>query len=89
MALTIMARGYDETITATGPGVLVSQTITVTGMAATDTEVITNQSSSADSQGENKLYVSSKASNSFVVASERPQLLNDVEIDFIVITGTA
>ena len=88
MALSILARGTDV-ITKTGPGVFVSQTIAVPGLAAGDTVVIVPMTSTADAQGTNGLYISSVATDAFVVKSDRPQLARDVTIAVIIATGSS
>lgn len=85
--LTTYARG-SATVLATAPGVAVAQVISVPGMLSTDSVTITCKGSTADGRGSNPLYVTSVTADSFTVASERPQLAQNVDIDFCITRGT-
>jgi len=70
------------TLSASGPGVTPSVTVTDASVAATDLVFITMTSSTEDVKGNFQLYLSSVGAGSFVVKANRGQLPEDVTFNY-------
>ena len=70
------------TLSASGPGVIASVTVTDASVGASDLVFITPTSSTYDLKGSFQLYVSSVSAGSFVVKANRGQLPEDVTFNY-------
>lgn len=71
------------TLSASGPGVIASVTVTDASINATDRIHLTETNAVKDIKGEFGIYVSSVSAGSFVVKAKREQLPEDMTFNYI------